>query len=90
MPRESTSVEQPLVEGCKAPGWATLKVGMEGWPDRLVIWSAGRHFWVETKNAEGRLTRAQKVRIRWLRERGEVVLVPTSRAEVVGLLRVLG
>jgi hypothetical protein len=88
--RESTSVEQPLVEGCKALGWATVKVGMEGWPDRLVLWTSGRHFWVETKNAEGRLTPAQKVRIAWLRRRGETVLVLASRAEVVEFLRLLG
>ena len=90
MPRESSSVEQPLVEGCKALGWATVKVGQEGWPDRLVLWTSGRHFWVETKNEEGRLTPAQKVRIKWLRDRGETVFIPKTRAEVVGLLAVLG
>lgn len=90
MPSERGSVEQPLVEGCKALGWATVKVGMEGWPDRLVMWAAGRHFWVETKNAEGRLTRAQERRIPWLRARGETVLVLASRAEVMETLRVLG
>jgi len=88
--REATSVEQPLVEGCKALGWAAVKVGMEGLPDRLVLYAAGRHFWVETKRRDGRLTPAQKVRIPWLRARGETVFIPASRAEVVALLRVLG
>ena len=89
MARELTSVEQPLVEGCKTLGWATLKVGWDGWPDRLVFWAPNRHFWVETKNEEGRLTPAQKVRIAWLIRRGETVFVPKSRQDVGSLLGLL-
>lgn len=89
MARERTSVEQPLLTGCKALDWIARKDGQEGWPDRQVIWAPGRHFWVETKGASGRLTPAQKVRIPWLRARGEVVFIPSSRAEVVALLWVL-
>jgi len=88
--RESTSVEQPLVAGCKALGWITRKDGRDGWPDQQVIFAPGRHFWVETKNEEGRLTPAQKVRIPWLRSRGETVFIPRTRAEVTELLRMLG
>ncbi len=86
MAREATSVEQPLVEGCKALGWPTVKVGWDGWPDRLVMWAPDRHFWVETKNREGRLTPAQKVRIPWMRRRGETVFIPSSRQEVLQML----
>jgi hypothetical protein len=89
MARELTSVEQPLVKGCEALGWLAVKHGWDGWPDRQVIWAPGRHFWVETKNAEGGLTPAQKVRIPWLRRRGETVFIPTSRSDVSGLLRLL-
>lgn len=89
MARESTSVEQPLVEGCKALGWTAVKMGWEGWPDRLVLWAPGRHFWVETKTRTGRLTPAQKVRIRWLEKRGETVIIPTTRQDVCSLLRLL-
>jgi hypothetical protein len=84
--REATSVEQPLVEGCEALGWFAFKVGWDGWPDRMVVWAPGRHFWVETKNEDGSLTPAQKVRIRWLRKMGETVFIPTSREEVGSML----
>lgn len=88
--REATSVEQPVVECCEALGWVAKKDGQEGWPDRQILWAAGRHFWVETKTEKGRLTPAQKVRIEWLRKRGETVFIPRSRAEVRELFRLLG
>ena len=69
------SIEARGVRLIESRGWAQVKVGREGWPDRLVITGPGRHFWWEVKTDEGRLTPAQKRRIPWLRARGETVVV---------------
>ena len=55
-------------------GWASVKVGVDGWPDRLVITGPGQHIWWEVK-VEAKWTPAQKRRIPWLRARGETVIV---------------
>ena len=63
-----------------------IKAGTDGWPDRLVIWAPGRHFWIEFKTPTGRLTTAQKVRIPRLMARGEEIYVVTSASEALALL----
>jgi hypothetical protein len=69
--------------------WLVIKIGWEGFPDRLVIWAAGRHFWIEFKQPGGTLTKAQERRIPKLRARGEVVFIIDSVDEVRALLEVL-
>jgi hypothetical protein len=64
-------------------------MGREGWPDRLVIYAAGRHFWIEWKQPDGSLTPAQKVRIPRMRASGETVFIPDTRAEITELLEML-
>jgi hypothetical protein len=45
-----TSLEDACVERARASGWEAIKVGQDGWPDRLFIQkSIGRHVWVEFK-----------------------------------------
>jgi len=89
MALEKYGAEAAVVECAAALDWAAPKFGWEGWPDRMIIWSPGRHFWVEAKTSKGRLTPAQKVRIKWLRVRGEMVFIPESRGEVVTLFALL-
>lgn len=82
-------IEQRGNELLAARGWLQVKVGYDGWPDRLVIWAPTRHFWLEWKNEHGRLTPAQENRIPLLRRGGEVVIVLESRKEAAELMEVL-
>lgn len=64
--RKSVPLEAALER--EAVGWLeshegvwAIKVGLRGWPDRLVLCWNGHHFWLEFKRREfGRLTPAQK------------------------------
>jgi hypothetical protein len=47
---KETSLEDSCVERARANGWVAVKVGQDGWPDRLFIQkSTGLHVWVEFK-----------------------------------------
>jgi hypothetical protein len=70
----------------KSRGCLTPKMGTEGWPDRLVIWAPGHHFWIEFKRPGGTLTKAQRVRIPHLLKAGEEVHIVTSALQAVALL----
>ena len=72
-----------------ALGWLQVKVGYDGWPDRLVIWAPTRHFWWEVKQPDGSLTKAQRIRIPWLRDAGEIVFIYDSRNDFADFLRML-
>lgn len=62
--------------------WA-IKVGLRGWPDRLVLVGSGVHFWVEFKRPEfGRLTPAQKRVLPKLARAGEAVIIAKTMREV--------
>ena len=88
MPRER-GIEQRGNDLIRQLGWWQFKVGYDGWPDRLVIWAVGRHFWVEWKQPDGTLTPAQQVRIPMMKAAGEPVFVLDSRAEFTALLEAL-
>lgn len=80
-------IEQRGTEFIAALGWLQVKVGWEGWPDRLVIWAPGRHVWWEAKAPDGgRLTPAQKNRIKQLRAGGETVFVGAEFLELMEVL----
>lgn len=85
MARES-HIERSACRLLQQAGCLTPKAGTDGWPDRLVIWAPGRHFWIEFKTPTGRLTTAQKVRIPRLMARGEEIYVVTSASEALALL----
>lgn len=72
MARE-VSMEVRACQKLEQLGCRVLKVGWDGWPDRLVLWAPGQHFWLEFKTPQGRPTRAQKGRIGQLRAGGEPV-----------------
>lgn len=88
MPREA-GIEDHLTRECARVGWLQKKEGMDGWPDRIIIWAAGRHFWVELKQPDGSLTAAQRVRLPMLRRMGETVFIPDTRREITELFEVL-
>jgi hypothetical protein len=84
--RES-SLERAGQRLLEAEGWEALKVGHEGWPDRLVLMGHGVHAWVEWKAEDGDLTPAQRRRIPRLRANGELVVVADRLEGLVDSLR---
>lgn len=80
------AIERSTVEELEALDIWTLKHGKQGWPDRQVFIAPRHHVWFEFKRAlSGRLTRAQKLRIPWLEERGERVYIITSTMQAVSI-----
>lgn len=88
MPRE-LGIERAANDLLAALGWLQVKVGYDGWPDRLVVFAPMRHFWWEHKQPDGSLTRAQRVRIPLLQQAGEVVVMFDRRSDVYDFLRML-
>jgi hypothetical protein len=88
-----SSLERKVCADLAFQGFSTVKVGFDGWPDRLVLLGKGRHVWFEFKTKKGILRASQRVRIRQLERDGELVYVIRSEqeavraiAEAVGLL----
>jgi hypothetical protein len=50
-----------------------LKVGYDGWPDRLVLTGDGHHYWIEFKRPGGKLRKVQERRIAKMLALGEDV-----------------
>jgi hypothetical protein len=88
VPRES-GIETHFRTEVRGNGWVEKKEGQDGWPDRLIIWAPGRHFWTELKQPDGSLTAAQKQRIPWLRRLGETVFILDTRADITHLMGLL-
>lgn len=82
-----SEIEQKLVSGVEKLGGACIKVGVEGWPDRLVVLPHGITVWVETKRPDGRVADLQKWRAAKLRKIGHHVEIPKSKEAVEKLLR---
>jgi hypothetical protein len=60
-------------------GLTSIKHGKNGWPDRQILLGENEHVWWEVKAPFGRLTKAQKVRLKWLTEVvGDRVLTGTD------------
>ena len=66
--------------------FTTVKMGFDGWPDRLILLGRGRHCWFEFKTKEGKLRSSQKNRHRQLEEEGELVYVIRSESEATRAL----
>ena len=73
--RQEKVIETRGVRLLESIGMLTRKDGAGGWPDRLVLLAPGVHFWWEVKTPKGSLTKAQKVIIEMLRERGDTVII---------------
>lgn len=84
--KREKSVEGDGLDALVALDCDFVKIGYEGWPDRLVIWAPGRHVWWEVKNRDGRLTPSQAVRLARLKLKGEPVFVGDS-TEIVAWVK---
>lgn len=71
-PLES-SIETRAKKKLDSEGSVVLKVGYDGWPDRLVLLGKGRHRWIEFKRPGGTLRKSQILRKRQLEAMGETV-----------------
>lgn len=69
------SLERKVIADLAFQGFLTIKVGFDGWPDRLVLLGSGRHIWFEFKTVEGKLRPSQLNRIKQLEEEGDLVYV---------------
>lgn len=81
------SIEEKAVRLLLEIGCAAIKVGQDGWPDRLVPLGKeypGAVIWIEFKAAEGRLRPNQKIRHRQLAALGQTVVVCRSAKEALG------
>lgn len=81
-----SDIERKLVEGVEDLGGQCLKMGQDGWPDRVVVLPAGRVVWVELKRPDGRVATLQKWRAAALRKLGHRVETPWSKEDVQKLL----
>ena len=73
------SVEAACCAALEVLGYWAVKVGTDGWPDRLILLGNGHHIWFEFKRRKfGSLTPAQRRRIPQMIEAGEKVFVIKS------------
>lgn len=85
-----SDIERKLVTGIEKLGGECIKIGQDGWPDRLAILPGGSVIWIETKRPDGRVDPLQKWRSAKLRKLGHRVEIPWNKEDVEKLLRDLG
>ena len=84
--KQEKNLERAVVADLAFQGFLTLKVGFDGWPDRLVLLGNGRHIWLELKASEGKLRPQQKVRIAQLEQEGCRVYIIRSTSDLKAAL----
>ena len=81
-----SDIEARLVKGIEELGGVCLKLGQDGWPDRIAALPNGVTVWVELKRPDGRIADLQKWRRAQLRRIGHRVETPRSKEDVKQLL----
>ena len=81
MSRREKALEKRVVGDLALQGFLTVKVGFDGWPDRLILLGNGSHVWFEFKTDVGRLRPQQINRIAMLEKEGDRVYVIRSEQE---------
>jgi len=80
-------IEARAVKELKKVGALAIKVGYDGWPDRLVIYAPGRAIWMEFKQPKtGKISPKQRLREKELSEYGHEVYYPTSYKEALAFV----
>jgi hypothetical protein len=67
------SIERRVCAELEAAGAVVLKIGYDGWPDRLVLMPGAWFYWIEFKRPGGKLRKVQERRIAKLRGAGHQV-----------------
>jgi hypothetical protein len=83
--REST-FERATCASLEKLGAVCIKVGFDGWPDRLVLVGEGAHCWIEFKQERGRLRKNQVIRREDLEAIGDTVHVCKSQRDADEIL----
>lgn len=78
-------IEENVCNKAKLKGWIPIKVGQQGWPDRLFL-KNGRYVWVEFKQPGEKPRVLQKVQIKKLQDQGAEVHVIDSVAKAMEVL----
>ena len=81
-----SDIEERLVKGIEKLGGVCLKMGQDGWPDRIAALPNGVAVWVELKRPDGRVAGLQKWRRAQLQRKGHRVETPKSKEDVDQLL----
>ena len=81
-----SDIEKVLVNGIENLGGQCLKLGQDGWPDRIAVLPNGVTVWVELKRPDGRVAGLQKWRRAQLQRIGHRVEIPKSKEDVKRLL----
>ena len=81
-----SDIERSLVTGIEKLGGQCLKLGQDGWPDRIAALPNGVTVWVELKRPDGRIADLQKWRRAQLQRIGHRVETPRSKEDVKRLL----
>ena len=84
-----SDIEASLVSGIEKLNGVCLKIGYDGWPDRLCVLPDGEFLWVELKRDDGELSSLQQWRRAWLKKRGHRVEIPYTKEDVAEILKSL-
>lgn len=87
-----SDIERLLCKEVEKLGGRCVKWGVNGEPDRIVLLPGGLTVFVETKRADGKLSRLQDEKIRRLKRLGYLVFVPYTKEGVktiIGVLKML-
>ena len=84
-----SDIERLLCKEVEKLGGRCVKWGVNGEPDRIVLLPGGLTVFVETKRADGKLSRLQDEKIRRLKRLGYLVFVPYTKEGVKTIISVL-
>ena len=84
-----SDIERLLTKGIEEQDGVCLKIGYDGWPDRLCVLPDGQFLWVELKRDDGELSALQKYRCAWLKKRGHRVEIPYTKEDATEILKAL-
>ena len=83
------AIERKMVQALEARGalaWKFTSPGRQGVPDRIVLLPGGRVVFVETKTQIGRLSAAQRITIKKMRDLGHDVRVVYGAEQAARLI----
>jgi len=84
-PLRESAIEAKAVRAAHAAGWRQIKVGLNGWPDRL-FWRDRVYCWVEFKRPGGKPSARQVLRGKELTESGERYILVDDFADFMAWL----
>lgn len=92
MANKESVVESAFVQRVKDIGGIALKlncIGFRFMPDRMCLFKGGIIHFVEVKTDEGRLSKGQVLRIKWLRSWGFSVFVLVGKQQIEAIINAI-